>query len=137
MIPFQSILTPLFLILTKLGLHNTLTGLVLRLCDAAAAVLGLHDAQRLRRRAAEIEEAARIDGANDVTMLLQGDAAAGLAGRRHRRAVRLPRRLERVPGGAGAADRPVQIHAAGHDDRASAPAASAPSTGARCRPASP
>ena len=29
MIPFQSILTPLFLILTKLGLQNTLTGLVL------------------------------------------------------------------------------------------------------------
>jgi multiple sugar transport system permease protein len=29
MIPFQSILTPLFLILAKLGLQNTLTGLVL------------------------------------------------------------------------------------------------------------
>ena len=39
MIPFQSILTPIFLVLTKIGLHNTLTGPGLRLCDAATAVL--------------------------------------------------------------------------------------------------
>ena len=51
MIPFQSILTPLFLILTKLGLQNSLIGLVLVYVTLQTAVLDLHDAQRLRRRA--------------------------------------------------------------------------------------
>ena len=107
MIPFQSILTPIFLVLTKLGLHNTLTGLV-----CVYVTLQLPFSIFMMRNAfdavpREIEEAARIDGANNVTHARAGDAAAGLAGHRHRRAVRLPRRLERVPGRAGAADRPV------------------------------
>ena len=91
MIPFQSILTPLFLILTWLGLQNTLTGLVLRLCDAAAAVLDLHDAQRLRRGA----EGDRGGGADrrrvECSRFSTGSCCRWSAGRRHGGDLRLPR----------------------------------------------
>ena len=71
MIPFQSILTPIFLVLTKIGLHNTLTGLV-----CVYVTLQLPFSVFMMRNAfdavpREIEEAARMDGANDVTMLLK------------------------------------------------------------------
>ncbi|RUW65974.1 MULTISPECIES: carbohydrate ABC transporter permease [unclassified Mesorhizobium] len=71
MIPFQSILTPIFLVLTKVGLHNTLTGLVfvyvtLQLPFSIFMMRNAFDAVPR-----EIEEAARMDGANNVTMLLQ------------------------------------------------------------------
>ncbi|TIT85094.1 MAG: carbohydrate ABC transporter permease, partial [Mesorhizobium sp.] len=71
MIPFQSILTPIFLVLTKIGLHNTLTGLV-----CVYVTLQLPFSIFMMRNAfdavpREIEEAARMDGANNVTMLLQ------------------------------------------------------------------
>ncbi|MER9913507.1 carbohydrate ABC transporter permease [Mesorhizobium sp. M0050] len=71
MIPFQSILTPIFLVLTKVGLHNTLTGLVL-----VYVTLQLPFSIFMMRNAfdavpREIEEAARMDGANNVTMLLK------------------------------------------------------------------
>jgi multiple sugar transport system permease protein len=71
MIPFQSILTPIFLVLTKLGLHNTLTGLV-----GVYVTLQLPFSIFMMRNAfdavpREIEEAARMDGANNVTMLLK------------------------------------------------------------------
>ncbi|RVC81290.1 carbohydrate ABC transporter permease [Mesorhizobium sp. M4A.F.Ca.ET.022.05.2.1] len=71
MIPFQSILTPIFLVLTKVGLHNTLTGLV-----CVYVTLQLPFSIFMMRNAfdavpREIEEAARMDGANNVTMLLQ------------------------------------------------------------------
>ena len=79
MIPFQSILTPLFLILTKLGLQNTLIGLML-----VYVTLQLPFSIFMMRNAfdavpKEIEEAARIDGASDLALLLPGDAAAGAA----------------------------------------------------------
>ncbi|WP_256752248.1 carbohydrate ABC transporter permease [Mesorhizobium sp. Mes31] len=71
MIPFQSILTPIFLVLTKLGLHNTLTGLV-----GVYVTLQLPFSIFMMRNAfdavpREIEEAARMDGASNVTMLLK------------------------------------------------------------------
>ncbi|MER8467403.1 carbohydrate ABC transporter permease [Mesorhizobium sp. M1396] len=71
MIPFQSILTPIFLVLTKLGLHNTLTGLV-----GVYVTLQLPFSIFMMRNAfdavpREIEEAARMDGAGNVTMLLK------------------------------------------------------------------
>ncbi|TPI82649.1 carbohydrate ABC transporter permease [Mesorhizobium sp. B2-8-9] len=71
MIPFQSILTPIFLVLTKLGLHNTLTGLV-----CVYVTLQLPFSIFMMRNAfdavpREIEEAARMDGANNVTMLIK------------------------------------------------------------------
>jgi multiple sugar transport system permease protein len=69
MIPFQSILTPIFLILTRLGLQNTLTGLslvyvTLQLPFAIFMMRNSFDAVPL-----EIEEAARIDGANSLQLL--------------------------------------------------------------------
>ncbi|MDR6294426.1 MULTISPECIES: carbohydrate ABC transporter permease [Inquilinus] len=69
MIPFQSILTPLFLLLTKLGLQNTLTGLVL-----IYVTLQLPFSIFMMRNAfdavpREIEEAARIDGAGSLQLL--------------------------------------------------------------------
>ncbi|RWN18963.1 MAG: carbohydrate ABC transporter permease [Mesorhizobium sp.] len=71
MIPFQSILTPIFLVLTKLGLHNTLTGLV-----GVYVTLQLPFSIFMMRNAfdavpREIEEAARMDGASNLTMLLK------------------------------------------------------------------
>ncbi|TJX52712.1 MAG: carbohydrate ABC transporter permease [Mesorhizobium sp.] len=62
MIPFQSILTPIFLVLTKLGLHNTLTGLV-----GVYVTLQLPFSIFMMRNAfdavpREIEEAALVEG---------------------------------------------------------------------------
>ncbi|WP_105432408.1 carbohydrate ABC transporter permease [Neorhizobium sp. T6_25] len=69
MIPFQSILTPLFLILTKLGLQNTLTGIVF-----VYVTLHLPFSIFMMRNAfdavpKEIEDAARVDGASVFRML--------------------------------------------------------------------
>ena len=71
MIPFQSILTPIFLVLTRLGLHNTLTGLVL-----VYVTLQLPFSIFMMRNGfdavpREIEEAARIDGAKSFALLVQ------------------------------------------------------------------
>lgn len=70
MIPFQSILTPLFLILTWLGLQNSLAGLVL-----VYVTLQLPFSIFMMRNAfdavpKEIEDAARVDGAS-VFMVLR------------------------------------------------------------------
>lgn len=69
MIPFQSILTPLFIILTKLGLQNSLAGLVL-----VYVTLQLPFSVFMMRNAfdavpKEIEDAARVDGASVFTVL--------------------------------------------------------------------
>lgn len=71
MIPFQSILTPLFIILARLGLNNSLVGLML-----VYVTLQLPFSVFMMRNAfdavpREIEEAARIDGARDIKLLLR------------------------------------------------------------------
>ncbi|PRX11382.1 carbohydrate ABC transporter permease [Martelella mediterranea] len=71
MIPFQSILTPLFLLLAKMGLQNTLIGLVfiystLQLPFSVFMMRNAFDAVPK-----EIEEAARMDGVKGVRMLVQ------------------------------------------------------------------
>lgn len=71
MIPFQSILTPLFIILAKLGLNNSLFGLML-----IYVTLQLPFSVFMMRNAfdavpKEIEEAARIDGARDMKLLFR------------------------------------------------------------------
>ncbi|MCZ7486203.1 MULTISPECIES: carbohydrate ABC transporter permease [Rhizobium/Agrobacterium group] len=71
MIPFQSILTPLFIILAKLGLNNSLFGLTL-----IYVTLQLPFSVFMMRNAfdavpREIEEAARIDGARDLKLLFR------------------------------------------------------------------
>lgn len=70
MIPFQSILTPLFIILSRLGLNNSLIGLTL-----VYVTLQLPFSVFMMRNAfdavpKEIEEAARIDGARDLRLLV-------------------------------------------------------------------
>lgn len=69
MIPFQSILTPLFILLSRMHLQNTLLGLVL-----VYVTLQLPFSVFMMRNAfdavpREIEEAARIDGASSIKML--------------------------------------------------------------------
>jgi multiple sugar transport system permease protein len=69
MIPFQSILTPLFIVLAKLGLNNSLVGLTLvyvtlQLPFSVFMMRNAFDAVPM-----EIEEAARIDGARDLALL--------------------------------------------------------------------
>jgi multiple sugar transport system permease protein len=71
MIPFQSILTPLFIILARLGLNNSLFGLTL-----VYVTLQLPFSVFMMRNAfdavpREIEEAARIDGARDLQLLIK------------------------------------------------------------------
>lgn len=71
MIPFQSILTPLFIILAKLGLNNSLLGLTL-----VYVTLQLPFSVFMMRNAfdavpKEVEEAARIDGARDLRLLVR------------------------------------------------------------------
>jgi len=71
MIPFQSILTPLFIILARLGLNNSLVGLML-----VYVTLQLPFSVFMMRNAfdavpREIEEAARIDGARDLKLLFK------------------------------------------------------------------
>ncbi len=71
MIPFQSILTPLFIILARLGLNNSLVGLML-----VYVTLQLPFSVFMMRNAfdavpREIEEAARIDGARDISLLVR------------------------------------------------------------------
>ncbi|MCC5974939.1 MAG: carbohydrate ABC transporter permease [Rubellimicrobium sp.] len=71
MIPFQSILTPLFLILSKAGLQNSLAGLVmiyvtLQLPFSIFMMRNAFDAVPI-----EIEEAARVDGASVLTVLIR------------------------------------------------------------------
>ena len=71
MIPFQSILTPLFLILVKCGLQNSLIGLVL-----VYATVQLPFGVFMMRNAfdtvpKEIEEAARLDGLDGLRLLLR------------------------------------------------------------------
>ena len=80
MIPFQSILTPLFLILSKLGLQNTLLGLIL-----VYTTLQLPFSVFMMRNAfdgipKELEEAARVDGAGVLTVLMRVMAPLVLPG---------------------------------------------------------
>ena len=69
MIPFQSILTPLFIMFARLGLNNSLFGLVL-----IYVTLQLPFSVFMMRNAfdavpKEIEEAARVDGVRDIRLL--------------------------------------------------------------------
>ncbi len=71
MIPFQSILTPLFLILSRLGLQNSLVGLVL-----IYVTLQMPFSIFMMRNAfdavpKEVEEAARVDGASVLQVLIR------------------------------------------------------------------
>lgn len=70
MIPFQSIVTPIFLILSTIGMQNSLTGLIL-----VYVTLQLPFSVFMMRNSfdavpKEIEEAARMDGAGSLQVLV-------------------------------------------------------------------
>ena len=69
MIPFQSLLTPLFLILSRLGLQNSLLGLILvySTLQLPFSVFMMRNAFETVPR--EIDEAARIDGCGGFRIL--------------------------------------------------------------------
>ncbi len=70
MIPFQSILTPLFLLLAKLKLQNTLVGLILiyTTLQLPFSVFMMRNAFDVIPK--EIEEAASMDGVKDFRLLI-------------------------------------------------------------------
>jgi ABC-type glycerol-3-phosphate transport system permease component len=66
MIPLQVTLIPKFIILNKLGLINTYPGVILPNISTAAGIFIM--TQFMRAIPRELEEAARIDGANKATI---------------------------------------------------------------------
>jgi ABC-type glycerol-3-phosphate transport system permease component len=69
LVPFQVVMIPNYVLATKLGLLNSLTGLVLPNAAAAFAVLVLYNAMRGFPR--EVVEAARMDGAGSLRILAE------------------------------------------------------------------
>lgn len=69
MVPFQVIMTPLFLMINKMGLYNTLAGLVLPRASDAFGIFMMR--QFFITLPADLEEAGRIDGANEFTIFFR------------------------------------------------------------------
>ncbi len=70
MIPFQSIATPIFLILSALGLQNSLVGLTLVYVTLQLTFSVFMMRNSFDAVPKEIEEAARMDGANSWQLLV-------------------------------------------------------------------
>ena len=114
MIPYQALLTPLYLTFSKLGLANSHFGLAI-----VHTILQLPFSIYLMRNSfegipREIEEAAVVDGSTTFQALSQHLPAAGHAGHRHRGAVRLHQLLERVPVGADLHEQGNLVHRSDH-----------------------
>jgi sn-glycerol 3-phosphate transport system permease protein len=69
LVPFQVVMIPNYVLATKLGLLDTLAGLVIPNAAAAIAVLVLYNAMRGFPR--EVVEAARMDGAGSLRTLVE------------------------------------------------------------------
>lgn len=69
LVPFQVVMIPNYVLATKLGLLDSLTGLVLPHAAAAFAVLLLYNSMRGFPR--EVIEAARMDGAGNLRVLVE------------------------------------------------------------------
>jgi sn-glycerol 3-phosphate transport system permease protein len=69
LVPFQVVMIPNYVLATKLGLLDSLTGLVIPNAAAAFAVLVLYNAMRGFPR--EVVEAARMDGAGGLRTLIE------------------------------------------------------------------
>ena len=70
MIPFQSVVTPIFLILSTLGLQNSLVGLTLVYVTLQLPFSVFMMRNSFDALPKEIEEAARMDGANSLQLLV-------------------------------------------------------------------
>lgn len=69
LVPFQVVMIPNYVLATKLGLLDSVTGLVLPNAAAAFAVLVLYNSMRGFPR--EVVEAARLDGAGSLRTMLE------------------------------------------------------------------
>lgn len=69
LVPFQVVMIPNYVLATRLGLLDSLAGLVIPNAAAAIAVLVLYNAMRGFPR--EVVEAARMDGASSLRTLLE------------------------------------------------------------------
>ena len=100
MIPFQAVVTPLYIVLNKLGFHNSLTGLTLVYItyQLPFALFVMRNAFAAVPQA--LEEAALVDGASSVRMFRAGHAAARATRCHHRCPLRVLRSMERVLRGA-------------------------------------
>lgn len=69
MIPFQVTMLPLFLMINKMGLYNTFQGLVIPRAADAFGIFMMR--QFFLTLPSDLEEAARIDGANEFTIFFR------------------------------------------------------------------
>ena len=88
---------PLFVLFTRLGQRGTLTGLLVVYVAQVAAVSIYMLRNYFDTIPASLEEAAAIDGCTRLQAMRHVEPAAGRAGDRVERPVRLHDRLERVP----------------------------------------
>ena len=88
---------PLFVFFTRIGLRGTLVGLVVVYVAQVAAVSIYMLRNYFDTIPASLEEAAAIDGCTRLQAMRHDQPAAGAAGDRLERAVRLHDRVERVP----------------------------------------
>ena len=109
-IPYQALITPIFLMFSDLGLTNSLVGLAI-IHTAIQLPFSLYIMRNsFEAVPRELEEAAMIDGANS-----RADPAADLHARRrpghhHRRPLRVHHVLERVPRRPGDDEHRRQVH---------------------------
>ncbi len=96
-IPYQALLTPIFLMFAQVKLTNTLIGLAI-VHTAIQLPFSLYIMRNsFESVPRELEEAALTDGGNSWQILTVDLPPGGRAGDRDRRAVRLRHVLERVP----------------------------------------
>ena len=95
-VPFQLLMIPLYvLIVRNYGLADTYLGMILPFAINSTAVFIFR--QFFLQLPEELFDAARIDGASELRILLVHRAAAGAAGAAHRGPAHLHRSVERVP----------------------------------------
>ena len=132
MIPFQAVLTPLFLELHFLHLLNSLIGLALfnTTFNLPLGVFVMRNS--FLQVPQELADAARVDGASVIQVAGLGVPAAGHAGDRHHGAVRVLVLVDRVPRRAELPHQRQPVHAAGRAQQRGDRAPTARSTTGCC-----
>ena len=117
MVPYVTLLVPLWVLFGEIGLRNNLLGLaiVMTLYQLPFAMFMMRVSFEAVPR--ELEESALVDGCG-VRGTALDPAARGLAGHHHRRPVRLPERLERLHRPAVPHQRQCEVSAAAGDRHA-------------------
>ena len=113
MLPYSVLLIPTYLIVWRLGLANTIAGVVVPGFASAYGIFMLR--QFFLNIPMELEDAARIDGCSRAAHLLPDHPAPGPAGADHRWAVHLHRHWSRLHLAAGGAQQlQASTHHRGH-----------------------